>query len=69
MNADGSARTRLTDKPDFDGSPAWSPDGTCIAFSSERDGNKDIYVMNADGRGQTRLTDHRGHDWYPARSP
>ena len=25
MNADGSGQTRLTDDPEFDGSPSWSP--------------------------------------------
>ena len=29
--------------------PAWSPDGTKIAFTTTRDGNAEIYVMNRDG--------------------
>ena len=37
-------------------SPAWSPDGSRIAFSSDRDGMTSIYVMNADGSNVTRLT-------------
>jgi len=37
------------------GQPASKPDR--IVFESDRDGNKEIYVMNADGSGQTRLTD------------
>ena len=40
-----------------------------IAFSSNRDGNPEIYVMNADGSGVTRLTDHPGEDWDPKWSP
>ena len=36
--------------------PVWSPDGTQIAFRSERDGNREIYLMQADGSGQTNLT-------------
>ena len=40
-----------------------------IAFSSDRDGNKEIYVMDADGKNQRRLTEHPGHDWQPSWSP
>lgn len=37
----------LEDYSDTD--PAWSPDGKYIAFSSNRDGDYDIYIMEADG--------------------
>jgi Tol biopolymer transport system component len=40
-----------------------------IAFSSNRDGNFEIYVMNADGSDQTRLTDHPAWDVSPSWSP
>jgi TolB protein len=41
--------------------PAWSSDGTEIAFYSERVGNAEIYTMEADGTKQHRIT----HDpWY-----
>ena len=69
MNADGSGQTRLTNNPADDDYPAWSPDGTKIAFTSDRDGNDEIYVMNADGSGQTRLTNNPADDQYPAWSP
>ena len=49
--------------------PAWSPDGSRIAFTSDRDGSVDIYVMNADGSGVTRLTNDAGWDVIPAWSP
>jgi Tol biopolymer transport system component len=53
MNTDGSGQTNLTTN-NFaaDHSPAWSPDGTRIAF--ERAGA--ILVMNADGRAPRRVT-------------
>jgi TolB protein len=57
MNADGTGEQRLTDNASFDGRPAWSPDGRRIAFESNRDGEREIYVMNADGSAQVRVTD------------
>ena len=69
MNADGSAVTQLTDHPANDTTPAWSPDGRKIAFTSTRGGTTDIYVMNADGSDVTRLTNHPSGSWWPAWSP
>ena len=40
-----------------------------IAFSPERDGNYEIYVMNAHGTGLTRLTDNPAEDGLSAWSP
>lgn len=55
MNADGSELTRLTDSERGDTEPAWSPDGTRIAFVSERERLPGIFVMNSDGSGVTKL--------------
>ena len=49
--------------------PAWSPDGSRIAFVSDRDGSVDIYAMKADGTGVTRLTRDAAWDLFPAWSP
>ena len=40
-----------------------------IAFTSDRDGNREIYVMNSDGTNQVRLTNNPGADDFPAWSP
>ena len=37
--------------------PTWSPDGTRLAFASDRGGSTDVYLMNADGSGVVRRTD------------
>lgn len=47
-------------------SPAWSPDGSKLAFVSGRSGDEEIYVANADGRGVRRLTRSAGPDVSPA---
>jgi Tol biopolymer transport system component len=49
MDRDGSNLVRLTDHAADDTNPAWSPDGSRIAFESTRDGYAEIYVMPAGG--------------------
>ena len=49
--------------------PVWSPDGSKIAFTSNRDGNPEIYVMNRDGSSVRRMTNHPGIDVSPTWSP
>lgn len=51
----GEAR-QLTVRDTYESSPVWSPDGTKIAFASDRNGNNDIYVMDARGGSPRRLT-------------
>ena len=69
MNSIGTGIVNLTRSPGGDEQPAWSPDGTRIAFSRHFQGNSDIYAMNSDGTGQTNLTNlaglNRDHAWSP----
>jgi Tol biopolymer transport system component len=75
MAADGSGVRQVTDEPGVDDSwPAWSPDGTKIAFQRRRGetdglgltGPVDIYVTNADGSGLRQLTiEGAGPAWSP----
>ena len=59
---------QITDNTAKDLDPAWSPDGTKIAFASDRDGNFDIFKANADGSGVEKVTtvsDSDGNDRWP----
>lgn len=50
--------------------PSWSPDGQYVAFASDHEGNREIYLVKADGSGEpVRLTDNAADDSYPAWSP
>lgn len=78
MAADGGGQHRLTSRevdassPQalfFQVEPAWSPDGTKIAFASRRAGTFDVYVMNADGTATTKLTSGKTADRHPTYSP
>ena len=70
MDVDGGNRENLSNSPVDDMEPDWSPDGTKIAFVSDRNDDADqIYVMDSDGKNQTRLTDgprrKLNPDWSP----
>ncbi len=71
MDADGANIQRLTHRPNADGHPDWSPDGTKITFTLYGDGNDGygdehgIYVMDADGTNVRRLTFGGRTDGHP----
>jgi len=60
---------RLTDDAGNNWAPAWSPDGRRIAFTTDRDGNNEIYVMDADGSQLVNLTNNPADDRMPTWSP
>jgi TolB protein len=60
---------RLTNHPSIDVTPTWSPTGQQIAFTSDRSGAPQIYIMNVDGTGLQRITSESRSDrptWSPA---
>ncbi|OGD54034.1 hypothetical protein A3K80_00260 [Candidatus Bathyarchaeota archaeon RBG_13_38_9] len=76
MNPDGSNITKLTDDDVYDANPAWSKNGSKIAFVSTRnidggnpEGDEEIWIMNPDGTGKTQLTFNSANDREPDWSP
>jgi TolB protein len=71
MRPDGTGQRQLTTSGTAR-DPAWSPDGTKIAFarfSPTTGGAYDIWVMRAGGGGKTRITTHAADEMFPAWSP
>ena len=70
VNVDGSGIEVIFSEPDtVSFFPTLSPDGTKIAFVSNRDGNDEIYVMDADGENLRRITNDDANDTDPTWSP
>ncbi len=66
MDADGGDVSVLVAGEGDDLDPTWSPDGSRILFSSDRDGDFDLYVVKADGTGTTQVTNDSGDDRSPS---
>ena len=57
---------RMTDNPGVDSQAAWDPAMQRVAFTSNRDGQNEIYMMNADGTNLINLTNNPADDQQPA---
>ena len=69
VSSAGGEAKRLTVHEGYDFAPVWSPDGTKIAFTSDRYGNDDVFVLNLRDGTIQRLTYWSGRDralgWTP----
>jgi TolB protein len=68
-STDGSEERPLLAVRDIDYDPVWSPDGSSIVFTSDRDGSADLYRVKPDGSGLEKLTDSPAYDDQAAFSP
>lgn len=59
----GGRAKQITSNPAFDGTPIWNADGSEIAFSSDREGSMDVYVVSREGGIPRRLTTHSGQEY------
>jgi Tol biopolymer transport system component len=69
---EGGALSTLEAIPVQGRSPAWSPDGTRLAFESDRgsdEGRYAVFVIGRDGRGLIQITDYNLNATHPAWSP
>jgi len=79
MNADGSGKRRITATRVHETNPVFSPDGTRIAFTSDRDNRRlskdrlgrgfELYTMALDGTGIVRVTANRRAEIFPDWQP
>jgi len=69
MDLRSRATTRLTEGSAIDTSPTYSPDGSQIAFESDRGGSQQIYVMSASGGAAKRISFGEGRYSTPVWSP
>ncbi len=66
MNADGSNLVQLTDLPDYNVEPHWSPEGERLVFNVVPVGGKvKMFEMNPDGTDVRPLHNPDGQNWYP----
>lgn len=67
--AAGGTAVQLTQHEAHDFMPVWSPDGSSIAFASDRYGNFDLFVINAAGGEPRRITFHSAGEYPYSFSP
>lgn len=69
LPSDGSDRRKLTDDPQKDRYPNWTPDGKDIIFMSDRSGRYEFWMIHPDGSGLRKVTETTDSNWRPVFSP
>jgi TolB protein len=59
---DGSDLKKISDRPGYNAECVYSPDGSRILFTSDRDGDLELYTMKPDGSDVRRITHALGYD-------
>jgi Tol biopolymer transport system component len=65
IDVDGDNKIQITDGDGDTNHHAWSPDGTRLAYQSDRNGNVDIYSFDLRDNQEYRVTDSEGRDVGP----
>lgn len=60
MNADGSAKTQITNTSTREGGAKWMKDGRHIAFLSDENGSSQLWIMKEDGSKRKQITNREG---------
>jgi Tol biopolymer transport system component len=70
-SVEGGKTTRITSGMAFDSQPVWSPDGSSIAFISDRSGAENLWIAGVDGSEPRQITEDKGEAEFasPAFSP
>jgi Tol biopolymer transport system component len=69
FSADELEEVVITANIEYDCYPSFSPDGSRIVYMSQRDGQRDLYIMDLEGQDILQLTDSEAYDYEPAWSP
>src|SRR5262249_669484 len=70
INSDGTGLLPLAHSPNEEEAPAWSPDGTTLAFvGSDASGNEDIRIMQLGSSKQVDITNNPAFDYGPKWQP
>ena len=63
VSVSGGKAIQLTTHSAYDTRPVWSPNGSQIAFASDREGSLDVFIISSEGGAPKRLTTHSAAEY------